>query len=388
MELFYFKSIDELREVIRQILQRIGAKLGGATIAPSTGPLTEMFSNIFEDKSSGKLALDKVQVICPTRVGDFGTMAINIRVIRDNDANFTPRTKLICEKNIYIYTDAVDKNGRRQRILALANGSIGYIKSDGCVYFEDLEDLKTKVDTRPIENKIIGDFAALETDRDIDFGYAITVRKSQGSDFDYVIFVLPEVTPFVTKELLYTAFTRPKEELYFVVHSSLKEELPPRLCQAYENSSTESRKTLVFEYKASPLRPYVVTLRSGKTIEARSKVKYIMAKALDDAGVEFEYEPREFFEEYHIVPDFKIFIDGEAYYIEHLGNMNNPSYRNRWFQKFEVYKKLGLVDKLITTSESEERSDIEGNVKKIVEDIKSKCVKRTEGSYPLHHYYI
>jgi exodeoxyribonuclease V alpha subunit len=389
MELFYFKSIDELREVIRQILQRIGTKLGRATIAPSTGPLAEMFSNIFEDKSSGKLDLDKVQVICPTRVGDFGTMAINIRVIRGNDANFTPRTKLICEKNIY--TDAVDKNGRRQRILALANGSIGYIESDGSVYFEDLEDLEAEykwVNTRPIENKIIGDFAALETDRDIDFGYAITVHKSQGSDFDYVIFVLPEVTPFVTKELLYTAFTRPKEKLYFVVHSNLKEELPLRLCQAYENSSIESRKTLLFEYKASPSRPYIVTLRSGETIEVRSKVEYIMAKALDDAGVEFKYEPREFLEEYHIVPDFKILIDGEAYYIEHLGNMNNPSYRNRWFQKFEVYKKLGLVDKLITTSESEEKSDIEGNVKKIVEDIKSKRVKRTEGSYSLHHYYI
>jgi hypothetical protein len=49
---------------------------------------------------------------------------------------------------------------------------------------------------------------------------------------------------------------------------------------------------------------------------------------------------------------------------------------------------LGLADKLITTSESEEKSDIEGNVKKIIEDIKSKRVKRTEGSYSLHHYYI
>jgi exodeoxyribonuclease V alpha subunit len=274
----------------------------------------------------------------------------------------------------------------------LANGSIGYLKPDDRPYFEDLEDILNEydeqVDLSPIKKEIIGDSAVLETERNIDFGYAITVHKSQGSDFDYVILILPEKSPFITRELLYTAFTRPKLKLYLVIHNSLREELPLILCHAYENSAIELRKTLLFGYKASSLKPYIVTLKNNKIIEVKSKIEGIIAKALDDLNVEFEYEPKEFYEEHHIIPDFKIIVEGETYFLEHLGNMNNPSYRNRWFQKFEIYKKLGIADKLITTSESEEKSDIEGNVKKIIYDIKSKQIRTTEGDYSQHHYYI
>ena len=39
--------------------------------------------------------------------------------------------------------------------------------------------------------------------------YAMTVHKSQGSEFDCVIVVLPEKTsPVLSRELLYTAITR------------------------------------------------------------------------------------------------------------------------------------------------------------------------------------
>ena len=41
--------------------------------------------------------------------------------------------------------------------------------------------------------------------------YAMTVHKSQGSEFDQVLLVLPEKdTPLLTRELLYTAVTRAK----------------------------------------------------------------------------------------------------------------------------------------------------------------------------------
>jgi predicted nuclease of restriction endonuclease-like RecB superfamily len=120
----------------------------------------------------------------------------------------------------------------------------------------------------------------------------------------------------------------------------------------------------------------------------KSKIECIIAKTLDEASVDFEYEPKEFFEEYHIIPDFKLTVDGEIYYVEHLGNMNNPSYRNRWLQKFEIYKKLGIAENLITTSESEEKSNIEMSIRKIINDIKSRKITITEGGYSQHHYYI
>ncbi len=45
-------------------------------------------------------------------------------------------------------------------------------------------------------------------------GYAITVHKSQGSEFQNVLLVLPETdTPVLTRELIYTAVTRAKQKL-------------------------------------------------------------------------------------------------------------------------------------------------------------------------------
>jgi exodeoxyribonuclease V alpha subunit len=48
--------------------------------------------------------------------------------------------------------------------------------------------------------------------------FAMTVHKSQGSEFDQVALVLPErMTPVLTRELLYTGITRAKSQLTLVV---------------------------------------------------------------------------------------------------------------------------------------------------------------------------
>jgi exodeoxyribonuclease V alpha subunit len=44
--------------------------------------------------------------------------------------------------------------------------------------------------------------------------YAMTVHKSQGSEFDHVSLVLPDKgTPILTRELVYTAVTRARKSL-------------------------------------------------------------------------------------------------------------------------------------------------------------------------------
>ena len=51
----------------------------------------------------------------------------------------------------------------------------------------------------------------------VDTVYAMTVHKSQGSQFHTVAFLLPPVTSRVlTRELLYTAVTRAQERLILV----------------------------------------------------------------------------------------------------------------------------------------------------------------------------
>lgn len=53
---------------------------------------------------------------------------------------------------------------------------------------------------------------------DIDTAYALTVHKSQGSEFERVVLVLPDrVTPLVMRELLYTGVTRARRSLTLVL---------------------------------------------------------------------------------------------------------------------------------------------------------------------------
>lgn len=47
-------------------------------------------------------------------------------------------------------------------------------------------------------------------DNDIELAYAITIHKSQGSEYDTVNIYIPQYSPFITREMLYTAITRAK----------------------------------------------------------------------------------------------------------------------------------------------------------------------------------
>jgi exodeoxyribonuclease V alpha subunit len=52
--------------------------------------------------------------------------------------------------------------------------------------------------------------------------YAMTIHKSQGSEFDEVLIILPEaINPVLTKELLYTAITRAKKTVKLVVDEAV-----------------------------------------------------------------------------------------------------------------------------------------------------------------------
>ncbi len=69
----------------------------------------------------------------------------------------------------------------------------------------------------------------------------------------------------------------------------MKDDLPLVLMKAYDNSLVEQRKTLLFGYKASPFKPYKLNLKNGTTLEVDSKIEWIIAKLLDEMGINFEY---------------------------------------------------------------------------------------------------
>ena len=62
----------------------------------------------------------------------------------------------------------------------------------------------------------IRDFAPAELD-ELDTAFAMTIHKSQGSEYDTVVVVHPpSASPLISRELLYTAVTRAKRRLVVV----------------------------------------------------------------------------------------------------------------------------------------------------------------------------
>jgi hypothetical protein len=72
-------------------------------------------------------------------------------------------------------------------------------------------------------------------------------------------------------------------------------------------------------------------IEEGGKIAVGSKIEYIIAKTLDSFDVDFEYEPLDFYTEYHIKSDFRIYSKNGIFLGEHLGLLNKDWYKNRWF---------------------------------------------------------
>jgi exodeoxyribonuclease V alpha subunit len=89
--------------------------------------------------------------------------------------------------------------------LGLMNGDIGIVRPDADgrlrVWFEDPQG-----GTRSVVPAFLSNCETV---------FAMTIHKSQGSEFDKVLVVLPEGTdnPLLTRELLYTGVTRAREEV-------------------------------------------------------------------------------------------------------------------------------------------------------------------------------
>lgn len=158
-------------------------------------------------KSYGLTVFDGIQVITPSRKGDAGTEMLNSAL----QSVINPPTRGKAEKKVRDFTlregDKVmqiknnydiewNKNGTQG--FGIFNGDIGVIKKI---------DLSEELITVDFEDKICEyDYTMLD---ELELAYAITVHKSQGSEYPIVVMPLYRYTPkLLTRNLLYTAITR------------------------------------------------------------------------------------------------------------------------------------------------------------------------------------
>lgn len=163
-----------------------------AGIAKEAAKKYEFLSDIRLQPAEILNKLDEFKVLAPSKEDSFGVSELNKMIeffLNKNPENgFYDGQPVMVTKNDYA-------NG-------LMNGDCGVIlERDGRKY------AYFKVDNE-VKQFNASSLTSLET------VYAMTVHKSQGSEYDSVLIVLPERDmPILTKEILYTAVTRAKKEV-------------------------------------------------------------------------------------------------------------------------------------------------------------------------------
>ncbi len=156
-----------------------------------------------------------IQVITPSHKGGAGTIALNALMQRTlnppsngkhekkvRDVIFREGDRVMQVRNNYdIAWDKDDKSG-----IGIFNGDIGKIES---IDFAE-ETMTINFD----ERIAVYDFTMLE---ELEHAYAITIHKSQGSEYPVVIIPAYGAAPqLLTRNLLYTAVTRAQEMVIIV----------------------------------------------------------------------------------------------------------------------------------------------------------------------------
>jgi exodeoxyribonuclease V alpha subunit len=151
------------------------------------------------DAGAALKALGRFRILCAVREGIYGVGALNSMVALELEAAglIHPEGAIYAGRPVMIRT-----NDHAQH---LYNGDVGLIRPDpdagGAlrVFFETAKGPRRILPARLPPHETV---------------YAMTVHKSQGSEFDHVLLVLPETeSRIATRELLYTGITRASKKV-------------------------------------------------------------------------------------------------------------------------------------------------------------------------------
>ena len=184
----------------------------------------------------------------------------------------------------------------------------------------------------------------------LELAYALTVHKTQGSEFGTAFVILPNPCWLLSRELIYTALTRHTDRLVVFHQGPLRDFFK----YARDDRSDIARRLTNLLHKPNLVtvgedkRYYEAGLihRTERGELVRSKSELVIANLLKSRGVPYVYEQK-----LHLpdgstwLPDFTIedSESGMTFFWEHLGLLDNPSYRRRWEKKRARYLTNGIV---------------------------------------------
>ena len=378
LALFTWKNPEELNSKLKDVLD--------IELPNKNQPLPERLSaamglDSLEDAGNRPEIVENFQILSPVKGPVWGTFQINddIQGLLNPDAKkygivigaqfFNQGDKVIQTINKSLKSYPENKN--RQ----LSNGQIGFV-----AWKEFTKNNRGKMNVTfsgyPNERFTYYSSANDDSSNLLELAYAITIHKSQGSDFNTVVVVLPKTGRILSRELIYTALTRAKGRLILFVEDSpswLRELSDQKYSIVLHRNSNMFGSFAVRDTKSSI--PYVENL-INKTISGlmvRSKSELTIANELIHQGIEFDYEKELEIGGKRKLPDFT-FVDagGDAIIWEHLGMLNVPSYKRAWERKLAFYEENGyhLGENLFTTEDSEHGGLDSTEIVKTIEEIK------------------
>jgi exodeoxyribonuclease V alpha subunit len=177
----------------------------------------------------------EIQVLSPMTRGSLGTLNLNTMIQASANPMAAGKPQLKVGERIFRVGDRVIHR-RNNYELGVFNGDIGVIEHI------DNEDLTCTVSFFPDQRKV-----RYQRDdiMELDLAYAITIHKSQGSEFEAVIIpVLTQHFKMLFRNLIYTGLTRARK--FAVLVGTRK-----ALAMAVKNQDTSLRQTALEELLAS-----------------------------------------------------------------------------------------------------------------------------------------
>ena len=386
----YWQTSEDLDELLRlELIRDLGADSDGKQ-------LPECWTNGCKMPNSLERNPAFLQVLSPFRGDDYGTDRLNSVIqmllnggwaqrytldsitLFDKVIQFVNRPK---SHPIYAY----NWDTRKNEWIEVFNGDMGFayphaFDKKKLAYMNRIEHFNVQFKGKA--NYSVGYGTGLgKNDRgwyikenpidNLELAYAISVHKSQGSEFNTVYLVLPKrKSSTLSMELLYTAVTRAKGKLVLFI----QEDISALSCLTkIERSAVRRINSSVFKFEPLPeqlafLPNYYEEYKVISTLEdyfVRSKSEALIANALHVSGLDFSYEKPLFAPDGTMyLPDFTVTFQGNDYYWEHWGMLERERYaahtqtKKKWYEKY-------FPGRLI---ESFEGNDISTQIKEICKD--------------------
>ena len=167
---------------------------------PLIEQIVRNFSSSFQETQPAKLleVFDKTRILCAMRRGPYGVEAVNQKIEDEL------RRKGLIRINSRWYHGCPIMITRNDYQLQLFNGDVGIILKG--------ENYKLQAFFPSAEGKVRAFWPNRLPEHET--VYAMTIHKSQGSEFEHVLILLPDqISPVLSRELIYTGITRAKKRV-------------------------------------------------------------------------------------------------------------------------------------------------------------------------------